>query len=98
MRRDEALAVLRGLEQELRAQGLAHLYIFGSVARDEATASSDVDMAFDLIPGAKFDAFDHGRIHMDLADALGSPVDLIERQMISSRLAQDIEGDLLQVF
>ncbi len=55
-------------------------------------------MAFDLIPGAKFDAFDHGRIHMDLADALGSPVDLIERQMISSRLAQDIEGDLLQVF
>lgn len=98
MRRDEALAVLRGLEDDLRAQGLDHLYLFGSVARDEATASSDVDVAFDLIPGATFDAFDQGRIVMDLTEALGMRVDLVERRVFSSRMAQAVEVDLEQVF
>lgn len=98
LRRDEALAVLRGLEQKLRAQGLAHLYLFGSVARDEATTLSDVDVAFDLVPGAPFDAFDQGRIVMDLSEALGAPVDLIERRTLSCRIARPAEKDLTQVF
>jgi len=98
LRRDEALSVLRGLKQELRAQGLAHIYLFGSVARDEATASSDVDVAFELSPGATFDAFDQGRILMDLSEALGAPIDLIERRVLSSRMAQAVEGDMIQIF
>lgn len=98
MRRDEALAVLRGLEDDLRAQGLDHLYLFGSVARDEATAPSDVDVAFDLIPGATFDAFDQGRIVMDLTEALGLPVDVTERRALSGRMAQKIKRDLIRVF
>lgn len=98
MRRDDALAVLRSLEHELRAQGIAHLYLFGSVARDDAIAASDVDVAFDLIPDAEFDGFDQGRIFMDLADALGSPVDFVERRAFSSRFAQEVEGNLIQVF
>lgn len=98
MRRDEALARLRGMEQWLRSQGIAHLYLFGSVARDEAMADSDVDVAFDITPGAEFDAWDQGRILMDLADALGSPVDLIERRAFSNRMEREVEADLIQVF
>lgn len=98
MRREEALAVLRSLEQKLRAQGLAHLYLFGSVARDDATPLSDVDVAFDLLPGATFDAFDQGRILMDLSEAFGTSVDLIERRVFSSRIAQAVEGDMIQIF
>lgn len=62
MRRDDALAKLRNLEPYLRARGLAHVYLFGSVARDEAGPGSDVDVAFDIAPGADFDAFDMGGI------------------------------------
>lgn len=97
MRRDEALAKLRGMENALRSQGISHLFLFGSVARDEAVGGSDVDVAFDVVPGAQFDAFDQGRICLDISDALGRAVDLVERRC-SSRLARSIESDLIQVF
>lgn len=98
MRRDEALAKLRGMENALRRQGVAHLFLFGSVARDEAVGGSDVDVAFDVAPGAKFDAFDQGRICLDISDALGRSVDLVERRAFSRRMEQDVDVDLIQVF
>ena len=98
MRRDEVLARLRSMEQSLRSQGVSRLYLFGSVARDEATTESDVDVAFDIAPGAEFDAWDQGRILMDLADALGRPVDLVERRAFSSRMAQEVGSDLIRIF
>jgi predicted nucleotidyltransferase len=36
----------------LRAAGVRHVSVFGSVARGEDTASSDVDLAVDLAPGS----------------------------------------------
>lgn len=98
MRRDEALATLRGLEHALRSQGVVHLYLFGSVARDEATPDSDVDLAFDVEPGADFDAFDQGRICLDIADALGTSVDLIERKTFSRRMAHEVEAHFIPIF
>ncbi|MFN3535938.1 MAG: nucleotidyltransferase family protein [Brevundimonas sp.] len=98
MRRDEALAKLRSMEPSLRGQGVSGLYLFGSVARDEATSESDVDVAFDIAPGAEFDAWDQGRILMDIADALGTPVDLVERRAFSNRMEREVEADLIQVF
>ena len=86
------------MEQSLRSQGVSRLYLFGSVARDEATSESDVDVAFDISPNAEFDAWDQGRILLDLADALGTPVDLVERRAFSSRMAQEVEADLIRVF
>lgn len=98
MHRDEALAKLRRLERSLRSQGVAHLYLFGSVARDEAIVGSDVDLAFDVALGAKFDAFDQGRICLDISDALGTSVDLIERRVFSNSMKHEVEGDLVRIF
>lgn len=47
MERDRILATLREHEQELKAAGLLHLRLFGSVARGETTPESDVDLLFD---------------------------------------------------
>jgi predicted nucleotidyltransferase len=44
------LRTLRALEPELRAAGVRHISVFGSVARGEDTATSDVDLALDLAP------------------------------------------------
>lgn len=43
MTRDEALAKLRALRPQLEALGFRHVWLFGSVARDEAGPRSDVD-------------------------------------------------------
>jgi uncharacterized protein len=58
MNRAEVIARLKALEPALRQRGVAALYLFGSHARDEARANSDVDVfvdpadenAFGLIP------------------------------------------------
>lgn len=44
MTRDDVIARLKAIEPELRARGIAALYLFGSYARDEARANSDVDL------------------------------------------------------
>ena len=39
---------LRQHEEELKAAGIVHLHVFGSVARDEASSLSDVDLLADF--------------------------------------------------
>lgn len=47
MDKDRILAILREHEPELKAAGLLHLRLFGSIARGETTSTSDVDLLFD---------------------------------------------------
>jgi predicted nucleotidyltransferase len=47
MRRDNIIAKLKAVEPALRATGLDALYLFGSIARDEGRAGSDVDVFVD---------------------------------------------------
>jgi predicted nucleotidyltransferase len=42
MSRDDAIAVLRAHEAELKRLGVEHLYLFGSTARGQAGEDSDV--------------------------------------------------------
>src|SRR4051794_20236965 len=64
------------LEAVCRQYGVSALFVFGSVARGESTPSSDIDLLYDLRPGARL-----GWEIEDLADALaeifGRPVDLV---------------------
>lgn len=48
MTREEAIAKVKPHEAELRAAGMAALYLFGSTARNEANARSDVDLSCEL--------------------------------------------------
>ena len=81
--RAELLNLLRAHEAELRARGVETMTLFGSMAREEATGGSDVDLA--IRPGAGFCAggFDHfGRLDAlrdCLIALLGCEVDLSRR-------------------
>jgi hypothetical protein len=48
MRREAVIATLRAHEPELKAAGILHLRLHGSVARGDATAASDVDLIADI--------------------------------------------------
>jgi len=50
MRRDDLIAELKANADVIRSDGVGGLYLFGSHARDEATANSDVDLFFDRDP------------------------------------------------
>jgi predicted nucleotidyltransferase len=51
--RDVVIARLTQAESDIRALGVARLAVFGSVARNEAHADSDVDLLVQFAPGQK---------------------------------------------
>lgn len=72
------------LQTEMRAailalaarHGAGNVRVFGSVARRENTAQSDIDFLVDLEPGR--DLYDLGGLLGDLKELLDGPVDLVE--------------------
>ena len=75
--RNQILQTLRALEPELRAAGVCHISVFGSVVRSEDTASSDVDLAPDTTPrGSQFVVYVE-RLRDKLAAALRRNADIV---------------------
>ncbi len=68
-----------------RRYGVARLEVFGSLSRGEERPESDVDLLYELAPGARL-----GWVIENLADELSEvldrPVDLVSRQALHERL------------
>ncbi len=57
--------------------------VFGSVARGEETATSDVDILVDFLPGASLT--DQFRLQEELTEFLHTSVDVISRRALKPR-------------
>jgi predicted nucleotidyltransferase len=80
--REEAVNRLLASEPEIRALGVQRLALFGSVLRDEARPTSDVDLLVQFSPGAK--TFDRFLALFDLLEArLGGRVELVTTEALS---------------
>ncbi|HIK16919.1 MAG TPA: nucleotidyltransferase family protein [Leptolyngbyaceae cyanobacterium M33_DOE_097] len=64
--------------------GAYNVRIFGSVARDEADAASDVDFLVDLEPNRSL--FDLGGLLMELQDLLECSVDVVTEKGLRQRI------------
>jgi hypothetical protein len=58
--------------------------VFGSVARGESQAGSDVDLLIDFLPGARIGLFEMGALKEDLEEELGCKVDLLSRKAVET--------------
>ncbi len=96
--KSEVVATLKALEPELKQRGVASAAIFGSVVRSQARSDSDVDVLIDISPAAPFDLLDLVGVKNLLADRLGRPVDVIEREAIKPRLREGILAEAETVF
>lgn len=67
---------LREHEAELRAEGIVHLRLFGSVARGVGSAASDVDLMVDFDRSRRRTLLTMVRLENRLSDLLGVKVDL----------------------
>jgi uncharacterized protein len=85
--RDEILSRIDDHADELRGLGAARLAIFGSVARGEATDSSDVDILVELAPKT-FDAYMDVKLRLEAI--LGRKVDLVLASALKERLRPGI--------
>lgn len=96
MRRDLAITLIRDRLPELRRRfAVRRLAVFGSVARDEATDRSDVDVLVDFDGPASFDGY--FGLKEELEALLGTRVDLATRAMLKPRIKPRIEGEAVDV-
>lgn len=86
MTRDLALRTLQQHAPALRARGVAHVRIFGSVARNEATKDSDLDVLVDFEPEFRVSLFDLVAVQQDLMDVFQSRVDVSEERAMKERI------------
>lgn len=82
---DEGLKEKR--EEILRlctAYGARNVRVFGSVARGQADAHSDVDFLVEMEPGRSL--FDLGGLQYELERLLGRPVDVVTERGLKARI------------
>ncbi|KQP82789.1 nucleotidyltransferase domain-containing protein [Methylobacterium sp. Leaf117] len=98
MDRDAAIAILRAHAPALRERGISHAALFGSTARGEAHATSDVDVVIDLDDTLKLDVYGYvGLCHL-IADLFPVAVDVVDRKTLKDRVRARIERDAIPVF
>jgi uncharacterized protein len=97
VKRDDAIAILKEHEAELRELGVDHLYLFGSTARGEAREDSDVDLFFDH-PEGSLGLYQLIDVKDAAARILGQKTDIMTRRSLHPVLRERIEASALQVF
>lgn len=98
MDREHVIATLREHEAELKSAGVVRLSLFGSVARGDSTAQSDVDLMAEFDAAKKFSVL--GRVHLEnrLADLLGAKVELAHTPMLRDDVRERAAREAVLVF
>ncbi len=95
---DEVVAKLRTLEPALRERSVSAVWVFGSVARGDATRDSDIDVAIDYDVGSRFSLLDLVHLKDVLGSELGHPVDVLTRNGLKPLIAQSAAEDMVRVY
>ena len=100
MRRFDVIAKLKATEPSLRARGVGGLYLFGSHARGEARADSDVDVFVDPITDEQFGFLEFMGAYQAIRDAFGEGIDIgySTRDGLSPYVRADVEREAVRIF
>lgn len=89
---EAARPVLKDLAKE---RGYSRLAVFGSIARGQAGAESDVDLLVQAAPGTS--SFDFVRFQQLLSEVLGRHVDLVEWGGLKPGLDDDVRREAVEL-
>ena len=98
MNRDEVIAKLKAHEAELKAAGIVRLAVFGSVARGENSAQSDVDLLAEFDKTRRYTLLTMGRLESRLADLLGTKVDLSAPEWLNDAVSDQAQREAVVAF
>lgn len=76
-------------------RGAGNVRIFGSAARGENDAASDVDFLVDLEPGRSL--LDLGRLQRDLEELLAAKVDVVSSRGLRERVRERVLRDAVSL-
>lgn len=91
-------ATIQHLSGVFQKHGIRYAGVFGSVARGDARADSDVDLLVEFSPDRKISLFDVARAHLDVQEVLQREVDFVQKDAIKSSLKPYIMRDLITLY
>jgi uncharacterized protein len=98
MNTQDALATLRRYESALRARGIRHAAVFGSIARGENRPDSDLDIVIEVDPEARMTVFDYVGLKEYIAGLFDGPVDVVSRDGLKPHVRSAVTADAVYAF
>ena len=98
MNAQAVLDTLRSNKEALRARGVKHAALFGSVARGDNRPDSDIDILVEFDPAARVTIFGYVGLKVYIAGLFGQPVDVIDREALKPHLREASERDAINAF
>jgi uncharacterized protein len=94
----DAIATLRRHEDALRARGIRHAAVFGSVARSNNRPDGDLDILVEFEPEAEGSVYEYVRLKDYIAGLFDGPVDVIDRDALKPHLRAPSARDVVRAF
>lgn len=88
--------IKNAIAQEAPLHDVTRIYLFGSYARGEAGARSDVDLCLET--GPSFSLFSAGDLSYKLSESLGVPIDLTTEKSLYSFVREGMLDDRVLVY
>ncbi len=98
MNRSDIITVLQAHEAALKARGVAHAALLGSVARDEQRRDSDNDIMIELDPDSRVSMFEYVDIKEYIASLFQGPVDVVNRDGLKPFVRPRAAADAIYAF
>ena len=98
MDRQDVLKRLRDNERALRARGVTHAALFGSVARGEQRPDSDIDIMVEIAPEARLDLLEYVGIVQFIEELFAAPVDVVNRAGLKPAVRPSAEREAVYAF
>jgi len=95
MKQNKVLKIISSHRKDLEAFNVKSIAIFGSMARGEAVADSDIDILVEFRGKATFKQYI--RLKFFLQDLLGCSVDLVTPKALKPRLRPYVEKEAVYV-
>lgn len=88
---------MQRLDELCRRYGVARLEVFGSVARGEAGETSDLDLLYEMAPGAKL-GWEIDDLQDELSELFGRSVDLVSKRALHRRLRPAVLAEARELY
>ncbi|MER9326782.1 nucleotidyltransferase domain-containing protein [Mesorhizobium sp. M0488] len=98
MSRNDVIRQLQRNADAIKGMGATSLYLFGSMARDDARPDSDLDLFIDYDPARRFSLIDLVGIKQFLEETMSAEIDITTRDSLNPMLKADIERSAVRIF